>query len=288
MRESFVFYRSFAKACRRIKSKEERLALYDAIVDYALDDIEVDEDASELIAVLMETIKPQIDANNTRYENGKKGGRPKSETKKPVVSELKTSGFEIENHRFLTSEPNVNANANANSNLKGNADVPGSQANTEPSSLSLSLINYLNQKTGSSYRSSKVIEQKISKLLEMGYTENDMRMVIDRKFAEWYSDENMREYLRPSTLFGDKFEEYRNAPISLKAEKTKKKAEAKADTSKRIAEKEQSLEVINEELEKFRADPTLVRESPDEYRLLKEQSAILEDSIEKLKRQLSP
>ena len=105
MRDSFVFYRSFKKAIQKIKRKEDKLALYEAITDYALDGTEPDEDASELITVLMETIKPQVDANNKRFENGNKGGRPPKDKSKKFSDILDTilneKGLsQSENHRL--------------------------------------------------------------------------------------------------------------------------------------------------------------------------------------------
>ena len=114
MRDSFVFYRSFVKAAKRLPP-EQRLALYEAIINYALDGVEPRDDDA-VIAAIMEVIFPQIDVNNQRYENGKKGGRPK----KPLVSDEKTIGFETKNHRLLNSKPNVNDNVNVNDNDNDN------------------------------------------------------------------------------------------------------------------------------------------------------------------------
>ena len=110
MRDSFVFYRSFVKSAKKL-SPEQRLALYEAIINYALDGVEPSDD-DIVIAAIMEVIFPQIEANNQRYENGKKGGRPK----KPLVSDEKTIGFETKNHRFSSEKPNVNDNVNVNVN----------------------------------------------------------------------------------------------------------------------------------------------------------------------------
>lgn len=114
MRDSFVFYRSFVKSAKKL-SPDQRLALYEAIIDYALDGVEPSDD-DIVIAAIMEVIFPQIEANNQRYENGKKGGRPK----KPLVSDKKTIGFETKNHRLLNSKPNVNDNVNVNVNDNDN------------------------------------------------------------------------------------------------------------------------------------------------------------------------
>lgn len=77
MRDSFVFYRSFHNALSKL-SDADRLAAYDALVEYGLDGLE---DAEGVSAAILEAFKPLIDANNRKFENGKKGGRPKTLSK---------------------------------------------------------------------------------------------------------------------------------------------------------------------------------------------------------------
>ncbi|WP_307852138.1 conserved phage C-terminal domain-containing protein [Neobacillus rhizophilus] len=43
-----------------------------------------------------------------------------------------------------------------------------------------------------------------------GFTLEDFKAVIYLKSAEWLEDPVMCKYLRPETLFGSKFEAYRN------------------------------------------------------------------------------
>lgn len=74
------------------------------------------------------------------------------------------------------------------------------------------IISYLNEKTGLKYRStSKATQQHIHARLEEGFTVDDFKTVIDKKVATWKGTE-YEQYLRPSTLFGTKFESYLNAP----------------------------------------------------------------------------
>lgn len=73
MRDSMVFYRSFRNALSKLPDKD-RLEAYDALVNYGLDDLA---DAEGVSAAILEAFKPLIDSNNRKYENGKKGGRPK-------------------------------------------------------------------------------------------------------------------------------------------------------------------------------------------------------------------
>jgi len=44
--------------------------------------------------------------------------------------------------------------------------------------------------------------------LRKGATEHECRLVCWHRSQEWADDEQMRRYLRPSTLFGGKFDEY--------------------------------------------------------------------------------
>ena len=80
MRDGFVFYRSFFE-CFEDLSKKDKLILFDALCNYALNDIEPE--LTGVPAAIFKLLKPQVDANNRRYENGKKGGRPKETKDKP-------------------------------------------------------------------------------------------------------------------------------------------------------------------------------------------------------------
>ena len=72
------------------------------------------------------------------------------------------------------------------------------------------IIFYLNRIIGSNYNeNSKTIRQLITKQINEGYTEQDFINVINKKYKEW-RDTEYEKYLRPETLFGDKFESYVN------------------------------------------------------------------------------
>ena len=86
IRDSFVFYRSFYEAIK-LWPEENQLSALKAIIEYALNG---KEDITSSDAVVMALVKPQIDKNNKRYENGKKGaeygelgGRPKKPLRNP-------------------------------------------------------------------------------------------------------------------------------------------------------------------------------------------------------------
>lgn len=125
--DSFIVYMSFNEAIRELPA-ESQVRLYNAIFDYQKG---MDVSLSGIEKAIWSLIKPQLDANNKRRADGQKGGRPKAPEKipvasesenhtfedaKPVVTEIKTSGFESENHRLLDEKPNDNDNVNDKEN----------------------------------------------------------------------------------------------------------------------------------------------------------------------------
>lgn len=80
------------------------------------------------------------------------------------------------------------------------------------------IIDYLNKRTGKKYSvKTKKTAQLIHKLLDNGFTVEDFERVIDIKCLQWLNNEKMNQYLRPRTLFSEKFEDYLNeAPARTK------------------------------------------------------------------------
>ncbi len=81
------------------------------------------------------------------------------------------------------------------------------------------IINRLNELTGASYwHDSKNTRSLIKARFNEGFNENDFKIVIEKMCYLWgkepkKGEKDMRLYLRPSTLFGTKFEQYLNMPV---------------------------------------------------------------------------
>lgn len=74
------------------------------------------------------------------------------------------------------------------------------------------VIECLNAKAGKAYKpTSKDTQRHIKARIAEGFSLSDFQTVIDKKVSEWKGTD-MEQYLRPSTLFGTKFESYLNAP----------------------------------------------------------------------------
>lgn len=91
-RDSILFYRSFYDSLKELPRKQ-RLEAYEVIFEYGLNGIEPS--CNGVVSALFALIRPQIDANNKKYingqkgaEHGKKGGRPKKETRKKEAINL--------------------------------------------------------------------------------------------------------------------------------------------------------------------------------------------------------
>lgn len=130
IRDSFVFYRSFAEALHELDAETYKSAM-EAILGYALDGSEPETNGIARAMFLM--AKPQIDANNQRFLNGARGGRkpkpnqaetetePKLTKPKPNVTKAEPNHNQTitETEPNLTeAKPNVNVNVNVNVNDK--------------------------------------------------------------------------------------------------------------------------------------------------------------------------
>ena len=74
------------------------------------------------------------------------------------------------------------------------------------------IIAYLNKVCGTRYRANVPDTLKhINARLSEGFTVDDFKRVIDRKYVDWKGTE-YEKFMRPLTLFSTKFEGYLNAP----------------------------------------------------------------------------
>ena len=215
-------------------------------------------------------IRQQMDSNAEKYE--KKCQKNKESIQK-YWDKVKSNTNEYERIRTNTNATNIDIDIDMDIDK-------GIEIESVPDAglLSFDLIQYLNEKTGSDYKADKANAVRVQSLLDSGYSPDQLRSVIDKKVDEWFGDSKMRSYLRPSTLFGDKFGEYLAAPISIAAERERDQKKKQSDLNRELSEKRQTLSDLKESLKT--ADKT-------ERRHLRENIAILEDSIGLIERRLT-
>lgn len=110
---------------------------------------------------------------------------------------------ESKTHQDVNVIVNVNDNVDVNVNKITLAEIKG-------------IIEYLNIKSNSHYKYSTDKTQTLIKArIKDGFTLDDFKIVIDKKCEEWLGTD-FEKFLRPETLFSNKFEGYLNQKITAK------------------------------------------------------------------------
>lgn len=152
-------------------SESDQLTLYRAIVGYGLDGQEASFDSSYL-RMAWKLIKPQLDANWRRYENGCKGGAPVGNRNNPSGRR----GNQPKTNQELTkNKRNANDNANDNYHYKESTIVP----KKDELSLPQTKIS-LQEKQQNMAKNKKAFQDDLSKFLDR-YSAD----MLDDFFSYW-------------------------------------------------------------------------------------------------------
>lgn len=111
---------------------------------------------------------------------------------------------------FSNTESNTEEGSKA-----GQSPAPQSPVNEKEKIPYKEIIDYLNEKTGSRYKNVAGNQKMIRARWNEGYRIDDFKKVIDNKSEDWLGTiakdgREMDQFLRPSTLFGSKFDQYLN------------------------------------------------------------------------------
>ena len=117
MRNSFVFYSSWWEAIKNLP-RDVQGDVLTAIIEYGLYG-ETTEQLKPIAKAMLAMAKSQIDINNQRFENGKKGGRPKPENNQEGAKQKPNY-----NQNQTKEEPNNNLINNDNVNVNANEECP--------------------------------------------------------------------------------------------------------------------------------------------------------------------
>jgi uncharacterized phage protein (TIGR02220 family)/predicted phage replisome organizer len=111
---------------------------------------------------------------------------------------------------------------NVSANVSGNAEVTASNATDIDKELDKErdidkekipyseIIKYLNEATSKSFKVTQKWKDMIKARWNEGQRLDDFKKVIDVKTKQWLNNQEMNKYLRPATLFGNKFDDYLN------------------------------------------------------------------------------
>jgi len=124
-RDSFIFYRSFFSATKHL-NQVEKAQLFEAICSYALDgNLSLLEGTPQ---GMFELIKPQLDANRKRFENGCK--------KKQKISKTEAKPKQ----KISKDEANVNVNVNVNHNEECKSELINDNLNNNSKGVEIDTV----------------------------------------------------------------------------------------------------------------------------------------------------
>ena len=185
-RDSFIFYRSFFESTLPL-DKEQKAELFDAICNYALD--------GKLIPIngiakgFFTLIKPQLDANRKKWENGCKEKSKKEVEQEESKSEAKHKQEESK------SEGNVNVNVNVECKSELESKFKLKIINKEYTILADGLIFVLEAKMNKKLPagSQKSYAEELRKLIEIDLkermsAEEDVKRAIQAIGANYGKD----------------------------------------------------------------------------------------------------
>ena len=120
------------------------------------------------------------------------------------IKNIKQGGQDIK-YPYLENDEGNNTSIN---NTVNNTDIIYTADYSE-------IIGHLNQVAKTNYKATTPkTKQLINARLKEGFTVEDFKQVHINKFAEWGGDDKMVKYIRPETLYSNKFEGYLNQKVS--------------------------------------------------------------------------
>lgn len=151
-------------------SESDQLTLYRAIVGYGLDGQEASFDSSYL-RMAWKLIKPQLDANWRRYENGCKGGAPVGSRNNPSG---RRGNQPRTNQELTKNKRNDNDNDNVNVDNKESTIVP------KKDELSLPAKSSMKQKQEAMLKHKAEFKEELSKFVGLYSSE-----MLNDFFSYW-------------------------------------------------------------------------------------------------------
>ena len=188
MRDSVVFYRSFYDAIKNIPEVDQ-LKAYTAIMEYAMNDVQPEIDGIALAIFLL--VKPQIDANNKRYESGKKPKRKQS------ASESEASCKQTANKDEASGKQNISkseANVNVKENEKENVNVKEKDKTYSCAFEELWKAYPRKKEKSVAYKAYKAT-------LNKGFSEDELMTAVKRYAEECKKEQRESRYIKLCSTF---------------------------------------------------------------------------------------
>lgn len=214
-----VIHDDFWAAAQAMPEKQRAPFIY-AIVEYRFTGKEPQGSPAWLPTFLV--LKGRLDMGDEKSERARKaanarwGNRPGNGDAAADAAARAQDDAQARAGAYADADANADADADADAHADasscGNAEVEDEVEYIENPLIPFSeIVHALNDAAGTRYRASSAKTRSlIHARWAEGYRLPDFLAVIDTMAAEWKGDPKMAKYLRPSTLFSPKFEDYVN------------------------------------------------------------------------------
>ena len=229
-------------------SNEDAGKLFHTICRYSLGE-EIG-DLEDKIQVAFNFFKNRLDkyrkkwekTRNERIKSGKLGG----------LAKQANANFAKQNKQTV-----ANVAVSDNVNVCDSVSVNDNKKKASPSDEIITILEDLNKRTKSKKGFSPLAQSNqnlIKARMSEGFTVENFITVNEKKVKQWLHDPEMSKYLRPATLYGNKFDGYLNEVVcdlpatnsnSLNKNKFQSADERRIENNKKIFE-ESLVEVNNE------------------------------------------
>ena len=205
----FTIYKEYYELITLLTEREQQELLL-AITKFMFEDVEPT--LNDKQTKIFNNLRRPLEKSKKRSKCGSitksNENQEENETKtKENQKEIKTKSNENQKENESKTHQDVNVIVNDNVDVNFNkitiAEIKG-------------IIEYLNIKSNSHYKYSTDKTQTLIKArIKDGFTLDDFKIVIDKKCEEWLGTD-FEKFLRPETLFSNKFEGYLNQKITAK------------------------------------------------------------------------
>ena len=207
----FTIYKEYYELITLLTEREQQELLL-AITKFMFEDVEPT--LNDKQTKIFNNLRRPLEKSKKRSKCGSitksNENQEENETKtKENQKEIKTKSNENQKENETKTHQDVNVIVNVNDNV----DVNVKKISLEEIK---GIIEYLNIKSNSHYKYSTDKTQTLIKArIKDGFTLDDFKIVIDKKCEEWLGTD-FEKFLRPETLFSNKFEGYLNQKITAK------------------------------------------------------------------------
>lgn len=207
----FTIYKEYYELITLLTEREQQELLL-AITKFMFEDVEPT--LNDKQTKIFNNLRRPLEKSKKRSKCGSitKSNENQEENEiktKENQKEIKTKSNENQKENESKTHQDVNVIVNVNDNV----DVNVKKISLEEIK---GIIEYLNIKSNSHYKYSTDKTQTLIKArIKDGFTLDDFKIVIDKKCEEWLGTD-FEKFLRPETLFSNKFEGYLNQKITAK------------------------------------------------------------------------